>query len=87
MERRGTASRCTSERLQQLAVSDTGFIFDPQSGQSFSVNDTGLFVLQQLKRGIAGDTAAEILAEDYGVPIELSTSSVQAFILQLERYL
>ena len=37
--------------LQQLAISDDGFIFDPTSGQSFTVSDTGLFILKGLKQG------------------------------------
>jgi hypothetical protein len=30
---------------KRLAVSESGFVFDPVSGQSFSVNETGLVVL------------------------------------------
>ena len=46
----GALSQCSGDRLRQLAVSDTGFVFDPQTGQSFTVNATGRLVLDCLKR-------------------------------------
>lgn len=41
-----------SNRLRELAVSDTGFVFDPYSGFTFSVNSTGRFILAQLMTGL-----------------------------------
>ncbi len=81
----GTGNRC--DRLHQLAISDTGFIFDPQTGQSFTVNPTGLFVLDGFKKGQTTQTISSNLADECAVPIELAQSSVEAFIMQLERYL
>ena len=81
----GNGSRC--ERLHALAISETGFIFDPQTGQSFTVNQTGLFVLNGFKKGKDSETVSHDLADACSVPIELAQSSVEAFILQLERYL
>lgn len=37
--------------LSSLAVSDTGFVFDPRTGHTYSVNTTGLAVLRALKSG------------------------------------
>ena len=39
----------TAQRLKDLAVSDTGFVFDPYSGASFSTNLAGMEILRQLK--------------------------------------
>jgi hypothetical protein len=36
-------------RLQHLAINDEGFIFDPATGESFTVNPTGLVILNGLK--------------------------------------
>ncbi len=41
-----------SERLSELAVSDRGFVFDPQTGATFSVNATGLAILRGLQDGL-----------------------------------
>ena len=35
--------------LKDLALSDTGFVFNPYTGATFSVNPTGLAILQGLK--------------------------------------
>ena len=37
--------------LHDLALSDTGFVFDPHTGYTFTVNPTGLAVLRGLKEG------------------------------------
>jgi len=37
-------------KLKNLAVSESGFIFDPTTGHSFSVNETGLVILQLLQK-------------------------------------
>lgn len=39
------------DRLADLAISDSGFVFDPYTGASFTVNATGLAVLRTLKEG------------------------------------
>ena len=41
-----------STRLTELAISDTGFIFDPGSGATFNVNATGLIALAALREGV-----------------------------------
>lgn len=75
------------DRLSRIAVSDTGFIFDPQTGQSFTLNRTGLVTLSHLKRGSTIDETADQLARQYGVTEEVALNSVEAFLLQLGRYL
>ncbi|MES1205979.1 MAG: PqqD family protein [Pseudomonadota bacterium] len=46
-------------RLSELAISDTGFIFDPGTGATFNVNAAGLVALTALREGVdPGDTPA-----------------------------
>ncbi|MEZ4220672.1 MAG: HPr-rel-A system PqqD family peptide chaperone [Polyangiaceae bacterium] len=40
-------------RLRQLAVSDSGFVFDPVTGHTFTVNAAGLVVIAGLKDGLS----------------------------------
>jgi Coenzyme PQQ synthesis protein D (PqqD) len=40
-----------SNYLSALAVSETGFVFDPRTGHSFTVNRVGLTVLKKLRAG------------------------------------
>lgn len=55
-------------KLHDLAISDTGFLFDPHSGSTFSVNDTGLAALQAMRRGRDRAAILEQLREDFEVP-------------------
>lgn len=56
--------------LSQLALSDEGFVFDPNTGDSFQVSATGLFLLQALKDGRSDDEAAQLLTEKYEVTLD-----------------
>jgi hypothetical protein len=47
-----------TKRLGDLALSDTGFAFDPFSGSTFTINATGLCVLSALKDGLDADSVA-----------------------------
>ena len=38
--------------LLDLAVSDSGFVFDPRSGTTFTVNKTGVVLLRGIVRGL-----------------------------------
>jgi PqqD family protein of HPr-rel-A system len=38
-------------RLHDLAVSDSGFVLDPRTGHTFTLNESGLLVLRSLKDG------------------------------------
>ena len=47
--------------LAMLAISDTGFVFDPRTGHSYTVNSTGLALLRSLKQGLDVASAQEQL--------------------------
>lgn len=40
-----------TSRLRDLAISETGFLFDPMSGATFTVNPTGACILRALRDG------------------------------------
>ena len=72
--------------LQQLALSDDGFIFDPTSGQSFTVSDTGLFILKGLKQGNSTDQIAQALMEVYDVNSDEAHHDTLDFVLHLKNH-
>lgn len=49
------------QRLRDLAISETGFVFDPFSGATFTVNATALCILDGLKRGLDRASIASAL--------------------------
>ena len=84
---RAAEKKVTGERLKQLAISDSGFIFDPQTGQSFTVNKTGRVVIDMLKEDATIEAIATTLGSRYDKPYELTLCCVEALIMQLNRYL
>ncbi len=43
----------SAERLRDLAISESGFVFDPNSGYTFNTNPTGRLILDGLKEGLS----------------------------------
>jgi PqqD family protein of HPr-rel-A system len=52
-------------RLRDVAIADTGFVFDPRTGHTFTVNPTGLAVLRGLTQGLSPEAVARALADDF----------------------
>jgi len=55
------------ELRKNLAISDTGFVFDATSGESYSLNPIGLEVLSYLKNGLKDEEIREKILEKYDV--------------------
>jgi hypothetical protein len=51
--------------LADFALSDSGFIFDPRSGTTFTVNVTGLAVLLALRAGREPRAIPALLREQF----------------------
>lgn len=73
--------------IERLAISPSGFAFDPETGQSFSVNETGLAALAELRSRRSLPQVATSLARDYDVSEEAALAGLEAFLGQLKRFL
>jgi hypothetical protein len=51
--------------LNRLAVSESGFVFDPASGHHFTVNETGLTLLRLLLKEPRLDQILETLRNEF----------------------
>jgi len=56
-----------TQRLRDLAVSESGFVFDPYTGHTFSLNQTGRVVLEALRGGASVDQIVADLREGFAV--------------------
>lgn len=54
-------------KLNSLAISDNGFIFKPSTGESFTTNEMGLFIIQLLKENKSGEEIINAIMEDFEV--------------------
>lgn len=72
-----------TSNLSRVALNDEGFMFDPQTGQSFLVNDTARFLIEGLKEGQAQDELSRQLAAEWPVDESQATRDVVEFMQQL----
>lgn len=54
-------------KLSDLAISDSGFVFDPYSGATFTVNSSGLAILHLLREGVDRSSMLEQLNERFDI--------------------
>jgi hypothetical protein len=72
--------------LKNLAVSSTGFVFDPRTGATFSVNPTGLAVLLALRDGASVESAARDLVQSFDGATSATKDDVVDFVQSLRGY-
>lgn len=76
----------SSKRLGDLALSDTGFAFDPCTGATFTINVTGLCVLQALKEGLNREAIGERLSARFDVGGADLSRDVDDFVALLAQH-
>jgi hypothetical protein len=67
----------SSAILKRLALSESGFVFDPVSGQSFTVNESGLAVLRlnQVEEEVA------VLVENLALHFDATAAEIRRDVL------
>ena len=75
-------------RLDDLAISRNGFVFDPMTGASFSLNAAGMAMLDGLKEGRSEAAILEDLRERFAVPRNGADlgADLGDFVEQLKRH-
>jgi len=72
-----------ANKLSRIALNDEGFIFDPETGNSYTVNKTGLFILKLLKEGKSEREIVKSLTETFNVDEKEAERDLVDFIEQL----
>jgi len=75
-----------TNRLRNLAISDTGFVFDPSTGNTFLLNETGIFILRKLVQGCERDAVVEALVEEYDVDVEQAGRDLADILIQMQEF-
>jgi methyltransferase-like protein len=69
-----------------IALSDSGFLFDPASGDSFSLNPIGLEILRMLKSGKEKEDILPYLLENYQTDEVTVEKDYYDFIRSLQQF-
>jgi hypothetical protein len=70
----------TLERLKDLAISESGFLFDPYSGATFTLNNTGKFIIQLLMEGKVIEQIESALRKRFEVGDDDLRSDIYEFV-------
>jgi PqqD family protein of HPr-rel-A system len=74
-------------RLAELAISDTGFVFDPTTGHTYNLNATALVLLRALKAGAPMEAALAELGASFDVePGHDVGRDVEEFVSRLREH-
>lgn len=68
---------------KNIAISETGFLFNPLTGDSFSTNTVGLDVIQLLKEGKSLNELTTFITNKYAVDASEFEKDLEDFSLQL----
>ncbi|TAJ38684.1 MAG: PqqD family protein [Reyranella sp.] len=63
----GGSALLPADLLKRLATSESGFIFDPASGDSFTANASALAIIRLATTESSPARIAELLAEEFDV--------------------
>lgn len=74
------------QRLKSLALNPDGFAFDPTTGESFTLNPTGLMLLEGLRAGLAAEQLTSRLVERFEIPAHDAARDVDDFLERLRGY-
>lgn len=70
--------------IKNIALSDTGFVFNPSTGDSFSVNPIGLSILKDFKDGKSEDEIKKRLYSEYQTDKETIEKDLYDFMKMIE---
>lgn len=68
---------------KNIATSEAGFVFNPGTGDSFSVNQTGAEILTLIKQEVSPEEIIRILTEKFEVEADNAEKDLDDFISQL----
>lgn len=71
---------------ENVAISDSGFLFLPSSGETFTLNETGKDVFRLLQSGLTEDEIAGKIITEYDTDKDAFQRDLHDFVQQLKSY-
>ena len=74
-----------ANHLKQLMINDEGFAFDPRTGNTYTLNATGLLAANAVKAGASPERIVALLVERHEVDPRTADRDLEDFMNALER--
>ncbi|GMU87185.1 MAG: hypothetical protein AMXMBFR48_24260 [Ignavibacteriales bacterium] len=71
---------------ENLAVSDSGFLFLPNTGETFSLNEMGRVIFRMLQQKRSEEEIITEICSEYQVDRSIVSRDVDDFVSQLKNY-
>ena len=71
---------------KNIAISETGFVFNPLTGDSFSTNQVGQEILRKLQGKIHSDDLVKHITQKFNVDKTTLEKDLTDFMLMLKSY-
>ncbi|MCC6549383.1 MAG: PqqD family protein [Ignavibacteriaceae bacterium] len=71
---------------ENLAVSDSGFLFLPNTGETFSLNEMGRVIFRMLQQKKSEEDIIAEICSEYQVDRSIVSRDVDDFVSQLKNY-
>lgn len=75
-----------SQHLKDLAISETGFVFDPYTGATFTTNATGQCIIAALREGLPVEAIAKRLRDQFDVQTLNLEGDIADFLALLRQH-
>lgn len=72
-------------RLGDLMLNERGFVFDPNTGESYQLSASGLMVLRELQRGGGVAGVESLMLAEYEVDRLRMRADLDAFLWELQQ--
>ena len=69
-----------------IALSETGFVFNPSTGESFTLNPSGMEIFDMLRQETSKEDILKSFLEKYDIEHDLAEKDLEDFIHLLEIY-
>jgi len=74
-------------KLQKnIAISDSGLLFNPATGESFSVNPIGLEIINLMRQGKNDDEIGKAIISNYSTELSMIERDLHDFIHMMKQY-
>lgn len=69
-----------------IAISESGFVFDPNTGDSFSMNPIGLEILKLMEAGQSQEEILSVILERYDIDSDMLEHNYFDFLGMLRQF-
>jgi hypothetical protein len=78
--------KSTMKLKRNIAISESGFLFDPTGGESYSLNEQGLEILNLLKDKKSNEEIAAFMTDNYDIESDDFEKYYFDFLGMLKQY-